>query len=187
VAQTKRSLRAELTAARDSLPQDVRAYADQRILRELVSLPEWGEAAEILCYISMGSEVDTRAIIRAAWDEGRQVYAPRCVASRSMVWHRIESFDGLVRSRFGVFEPQSGAEWDPASPNAGRSLAIVPGLAFDWQGYRLGYGGGYYDRFLAHFPGTSVGVVRTAQLVDDLAALGVVDSHDLPVHRVITG
>ena len=103
-----------------------------------------------------------------------------------MEWHVVTSLDGLVRSRFGVEEPDG----DPAtlldSSLMGQALALVPGLAFDRSGHRLGYGGGYYDVFLSSFEGATLGLCRTEQLADSLASAGLVTCLDLPVGAVAT-
>ncbi|MDO4291079.1 MAG: 5-formyltetrahydrofolate cyclo-ligase, partial [Eggerthellaceae bacterium] len=104
-------------------------------------------------------------------------------------WHRVTSFDGLVRSSLGVDEPPANpaTRIDPTAPDPAHAVALVPGLAFDAQGYRIGYGGGYYDAFLATFPGTTVGLCRRAQLAESLCAQGAIEPHDVPVQTVISG
>lgn len=103
-----------------------------------------------------------------------------------MRWFRVESFDGLVKSRFGVEEPVPDEACELVPGSAGCEVALVPGFTFDAQGHRLGYGGGFYDTFLADFKGISIGLCRRAQLTRDLHAEGAVDAHDLPVNHVIT-
>jgi len=186
-AGEKDALRARFRQVRHDLGSDARAAADVAICERIAGMPQWRDAALVLTYLSFGAEVDTRGIIRRAWDADKVVALPRCVPhTRLMEWYRVESLDGLVRSPFGVEEPGP----DPAllvDPLAdATSLALVPGLTFDAAGYRLGYGGGFYDTFLTVYPGTSVGLCRNAQLVDDLRALGVIDAHDLPVDAVVT-
>ena len=150
--------------------QTARDAVDAQIAERVAGLSEWQRAQLVLTYLSIGDEVDTRALIRRAWDEGRTVALPR-VAKRAhqMDWYRIEDFDHLETSAFGVEEP-----------------ALVPGLTFDRFGYRLGYGGGYYDRLLAAFTGDAVGLCRQAQLADDLDARGLVCAYDQRVPVVVT-
>ncbi|MDI9591252.1 MAG: 5-formyltetrahydrofolate cyclo-ligase [Acidobacteriota bacterium] len=187
VAGRKRAMRARLTGAREGLGIPARAAADAAIETRLMGLPEFAHAEVILTYLDMGSEVRTRGIIQAAWDAGKDVALPRCApASREMRWYRVTSLEGLVRSPFGVEEPVPRAECEQPLCGMGRMLALVPGLAFDVAGYRLGYGGGFYDRFLTAFVGVSVGLCREAQLSADLRAEGVVAAHDLPVRMVVT-
>ncbi|MBO7674939.1 MAG: 5-formyltetrahydrofolate cyclo-ligase, partial [Atopobiaceae bacterium] len=106
--------------------------------------------------------------------------------TRDMTWHRVDSLVGLKQSRMGIWEPvpATHAQVDPREWSQG--IALVPGLMFDHRGYRLGYGGGFYDSFLSSFAGTSVGLCREAQLVDSLAALGALEPHDRAVDLVVT-
>ncbi|MCH4083769.1 MAG: 5-formyltetrahydrofolate cyclo-ligase [Olsenella sp.] len=181
----KRELRHHFIDVRRELGAEARAAADAAIASRVTSLAEYADASAVLTYLSIWDEVETRGIIRDAWSRGKGVALPRCVPhTRLMRWYRVESLDGLERSKFGVLEPVAdpATELDPnAAPNA---LAIVPGLTFDARGYRLGYGGGFYDTFLAGFGGASVGICREAQL--SAAGELALDAHDLPVQVVVT-
>lgn len=185
--EKKRAMRKEYRAIRKEMGADERARTDRRIASRLVSLPEWERADLILAYLSFGAEVDTHGIIETAWDSGKRVAIPYCLpGTREMAWYRVMSFDGLVKSKLGVLEPDP-ATFERVDPASGRvALALVPGLAFDPQGFRLGYGGGFYDTFLSGFSGQSVGLCRERQMVDSLPDLGVIDAHDLPVNIVVT-
>ncbi|MCC6098334.1 MAG: 5-formyltetrahydrofolate cyclo-ligase [Coriobacteriaceae bacterium] len=181
----KRELRHHFIDVRCELGAEARAAMDAAIASRVTSLADYAGASVVLTYLSIGDEVETRGIIRDAWSRGKVVALPRCVPhTRLMRWYRVESLDGLERSKFGVLEPMADptAELDPNA--ASNALAIVPGLTFDARGYRLGYGGGFYDTFLAGFGGTSVGICREAQL--SAAGELVLDAHDLPVQAVVT-
>ncbi|MCH3968150.1 MAG: 5-formyltetrahydrofolate cyclo-ligase [Atopobiaceae bacterium] len=184
----KAQLRRRYRQLRSAIPPDDRALADEAIAARVVASPAFERADLLLTYLSFGAEVETRGIIERSWADGKTVAIPRCVVhTRLMTWHRIDTFDGLSKSSLGVEEPADDEATlvDPASDGL-VALALVPGLAFDAHGFRLGYGGGFYDTFLAGFDGVSMGLCREVQLVDDLAALGVVDVHDLPVSLVVT-
>ncbi len=103
-----------------------------------------------------------------------------------MRWYRVTSFDALVSSKLGIEEPVPDEANEQQLGTGQRMLALVPGLTFDAVGYRLGYGGGFYDTFLAVFDGMSVGLCRKVALSDDLCGEGIVDAHDLPVQLVVT-
>lgn len=189
ISQRKRKLRRDLKRLRAELGFDVRSAADEGIASRLFALEEFQQANVVLTYLAMGAEVETRQIIRHAWELGKTVALPRCVkGTRLMEWFRVDDLDGLVKSSFGVEEPPR----DPqrmldVSGALGKSVvALVPALAFDRSGYRLGYGGGFYDTFLADFPGNSVGLCREEQLVDDLSVWGVLDAHDISVNVVVS-
>ena len=184
VDEVKNARRRELKAARAALPPEQRAEMDHQIATRVVALPEYDSADVILPYLSFGAEVDTREIIRDAWAKGKTVALPRCVeGTRLMRWYIVDSFEGLVVSSFGVEEPPADPshEIDPAQ--IAHALVIVPGMEFDEAGYRLGYGGGFYDVFLSTFTGTSVGLCRSP-----FFSTGPLqhDEHDLPVDVVVT-
>ncbi len=183
-ADAKRSLRRELRLRRDDLSAAERSWANAQIEHLVKDLPQFTQAGTLFTYLSVGSEADTRALIQRAWSLGKEVAIPRCTGPCHMEWFRIEDFQGLEQCSLGILEPPFDPERKLRIPDA-NALAIVPGLAFDAQGFRLGYGGGFYDAFLESFPGTSIGLCYDCQRVQSLEALGARDPHDLPVDQVI--
>ena len=187
IDERKRELRAHFKQLRRELGEDGRAAADAGIEANLLVLPEFVEAEVLLAYLDFGPEVRTRGIIQAAWDAGKVVALPWCVpGTHEMRWYRVTSFDALVRSKLGVEEPVPDAANEQPLGTGEHMLALVPGLTFDAAGYRLGYGGGFYDTFLATFDSVSVGLCREAAWSQDLRAEGVIDAHDLPVQIVVS-
>ena len=183
----KRELRKRFRTIRKELGEEGRAAADAGIEANLLALREFSEAEVLLPYLDFGPEVRTRGIIEAAWAAGKVVALPWCVpGTREMRWYRVTSFDALVRSNLGVEEPVPADENEQLLGTGQRMLALVPGLTFDVAGYRLGYGGGFYDTFLAGFDGVSVGLCREVQLSEDLRSGGIIDEHDLPAQLVVT-
>ena len=180
----KRALRKLLLRERAEQTPDERASIDTRIEHRVVAAPAFVQSETVLIYLSFASEVETRGIIRAALKLGKAVALPRVCAARSLRWYRVDSLDGLRVSSFGIKEPppHENREVVPGSAPG----HVVPGLAFDCQGFRLGYGGGFYDVFLASFPGVSIGLCREPQLCASLDDLGVIDSHDRRVDFVVT-
>lgn len=184
----KKNLRHQALALRERLGASYRTEADADIFRVVTKSAPFREAPLVLAYVSVGAEVDTRAIIACSLNAGKVVAAPRCVrGTKTMAWHRIASLDDVRPGFCGLDEP---ADDDATLLNPARvpasSLALVPGLLFDDAGYRLGYGGGYYDRFLAEFPGVSAGLARERQRVESLEALGARDTFDIPVSWLAT-
>lgn len=181
--EQKAQLRKQLAEARSSLSGAERQAADAGIAENLCATSQFQNAETVFTYLSMGAEVDTRQIIEQAWSMGKTVAIPRCIKStRTMTWHTIESFDNLVKSSFGIDEPAEDAPAiDPSeAPNA---IALVPGFSFDERGYRIGYGGGFYDVFLEQFSGTSIGLCRAQfKSAEPLPC----EKHDLAVDLVIT-
>ena len=186
-ATAKQQLRTQLKATRRELGPALRAKVDARVASRVLALPEWEAAPVVLAYLSVGDEVDTRALVRAAWDAGKVVAVPRVTGPRALAWYRLEPADALEMSRMGIEEPPAdAARLLDAAKLSPAALALVPALAFDERGYRIGYGGGFYDAFLARFPGVSVGLAREATLVASLGALGVLEPHDRAVGLVVS-
>lgn len=171
--EEKARLRREILARRAGIAN--RAEKDAAIARALRQFPLYRQAEKLLFYVSLPEETDTRALLAEALAAGREVYAPVCLDSRGMVFCRIAGMEDLKPGRFGVLEP----EFDPAkmwkqSPDPSDSLCLVPGMAFDGFGHRLGYGKGYYDRFLSENEIVTVGLCRGELLLPRLPT----DSHD---------
>lgn len=153
----KARLREDCKAWRRGLAPAEKAAMDRAITRRVTALWQYKESDLLLTYVSTAIEVDTAAIIRQALADGKRVAVPRCVpGTRLMEFYRIDSPDELEPGTFGVPEPAP----DPARllTNFEKGLCLVPALCYDWKGYRLGYGKGYYDRFLANFGGHMVGI-----------------------------
>lgn len=183
----KKRLRTQLLALRRGLGPRARADADARIATAVAATEQWREAPVVLAYLSVGDEVDTRELVRLAWDAGKMVAAPRVTGPRSLAWYRVEAGDEFEVSAMGIEEPLARGERRVESARLGeRSIALVPGLAFDEMGYRLGYGGGFYDAFLERFGGVSIGLCRDAALVPSLADMGALEAHDRAVGIVVT-
>ena len=152
--------------------------ARNRLLRRLTALPQTEAAQTVFCYLSTPLEVSTHGFLEALWRQGRTVCLPRCegdtmLAATADGWHDLGPPD-----KRGIRQPVGGRVLAPEDID----LAVVPGLLFDCRGYRLGYGGGYYDRWLAQGKVFSVGLCRAADLVKELPRC----RHDLPVDLVVT-
>lgn len=151
IANEKKLLRKEMKALRKSIPQNEKESLDRRIQENLFSSEFYRNVQLILTFISVGDEPDTRNILRRAWKEGKLTAVPRCLPDHKMSFFIIESFDDCTEGAYGIPEPKSYCK--EAEFHSGNILCLVPGLAFDRKGARLGYGGGYYDRFLSRYPG----------------------------------
>lgn len=153
MSEQKNGLRREMLALRRTMSENVRKEYDERIYNNLIALPQVRKCCTFLVYASSDIEVDTRRFINKMLDEGKTVAAPKC-EGKLMKFLRIGSLGELRKSSFGVDEPISGEE---ITEFVG-SICIVPALRFDRYGYRLGWGGGFYDRFLKEYTGYSVGI-----------------------------
>ena len=156
IRSDKNEIRAQCKRWRGKLTADAKAALDSRITDRVTGLWSYRDAETLFIYVSGALEVDTRAILRSALEDGKKVAAPRCIdGTRNMDFWLIESESDLKPGAYGVPEPMSHCKAAQASH---KSLCLVPGLAFDPCGARLGFGKGYYDRFLASFPGIKLGL-----------------------------
>lgn len=157
IRELKKDLRAESRRFREELDPAAKAGLDAGVRRRLFVLREYAGAQIIYTYVSKPLEVDTAGIIRSAIAAGKRIAVPRCLPETlGMEFYEISSLADLEPGCYGVPEPVPG-RCPPARETDG-AVCLVPGLSFDAQGYRLGYGKGYYDRFLAGFPGVTVGL-----------------------------
>lgn len=153
----KTELRQKYRGLRQAMPPEIKEQRDEAIADQVRRLWQYENNDVLLIYVSTDIEVDTFRIIRRALADGKRVAVPRCVPdTRNMEFYYIQSTDELEPGMFGVLEPAACPE-KMYHPND-RGLCIVPAFSYDWNGYRLGYGKGYYDRFLSRFEGNIVGI-----------------------------
>ena len=154
-ALEKQRLREEHLAAREVLSEQERSVLDDRITQKLLATSEYAEATTVLTYVSVSSEVSTRMFIECALRDGKTVAVPRCLPGHCLEFVAIASLEQLVAAPFNLLEP---AKELPAvtEDQKNNSICIVPALLVDTKGYRLGYGAGFYDRFLSTYPGKKI-------------------------------
>ena len=155
VATEKQRLREERLAARETLSEHERCVLDNCITQKLLATSEYAEATTVLTYVSVSSEVSTRMFIECALRDGKTVAVPRCLPGHRLEFVAITSLDQLIAAPFGLLEPPKEL---PAlkEEQMDASICIVPALLVDTKGYRLGYGAGFYDRFLSTYPGKKI-------------------------------
>lgn len=155
VATEKQRLREERLAARETLSEQERCVLDNCITQKLLATSEYAEATTVLTYVSVLSEVSTRMFIEYALRDGKTVAVPRCLPGHCLEFVAIASLEQLVAASFNLLEP---AKELPAvtEDQKNNSICIVPALLVDAKGYRLGYGAGFYDRFLSTYPGKKI-------------------------------
>jgi 5,10-methenyltetrahydrofolate synthetase len=146
---TKAELRKEMLARRDALPPAELKRLAEALTDELTSLPEYGAARSVLATMSIGSEWSTRAFLERARADGKIVVLPRLTEPpRRLALHAVNDLDRHLRP--GVWEiPEPDPDRCPAFDRDQVDFAVVPALAIDRDGYRLGYGAGYFDKLLA--------------------------------------
>lgn len=163
----KQKLRADCKEKRKALSETEKARLDRKITNKFLNLFQYREAEVLLCYVSTEIEVDTFGILHRALENGKTVAVPRCVdGTREMDFYILTDLKQLEPGAFGVLEPNP--EQCEKLTDLSGGLCVVPALSYDLNGYRLGYGKGYYDRFLARFSGETVGLVYENCLVNTL-------------------
>lgn len=145
-----------------------------------MALEVFSKAASIALYAPIRNEIDTRRIFDGACHAGKRVLYPR-VCNEEMQFHEVTHTDNLQQGTFGILEPCNTGE---ALPPDAADLIVVPGVAFDLSGHRVGFGKGYYDRFLATLrrPATLVGLCHDFQLLERVPSEG----HDIRMQYIVT-
>ena len=154
----KTDLRNEYLAKRKALPEEERRSRDEQICRFILSSASFRYASTVLAYYPRAYEIDIRPMLEEALTIGKRVALPRCEEQHRMRYHYVSSLDCLSPGSYGILEPDADAPIFEESLSA-PSLCLVPGVVFDTHGYRIGYGGGYYDRFLHDYHGSLAGVI----------------------------
>ena len=172
----KASIRKSVLKKMKGLELENKRKADQALIQRLRSLPAYQAASVIATYLSFPHEVDTSFLIDAAQEDGKQVVIPKTYPKGCMEFVAYDP-QNLKPTAFGLLEPEDATQ---AVDQSKIDLIHVPGVAFQKDGYRIGYGGGYYDRYLADFDGATVSTIYACQEVDFAPA-----PHDIPVQVVI--
>ena len=174
----KSALRREMSARKRALSEAEIAARSAVLAEKLCHAPQYLSAKALYIYLSFNQEVRTKPIIERAWAEGKRVAVPKVFGDElRFIW--LERFDQLTAGFFGIEEPAADGPVadDPAA------LIVLPGLAFDREGRRLGYGGGFYDRYLRAHPGhPTLALCYDFQLLPHLDA----EAHDIPADAVLT-
>lgn len=181
IKEYKNVLRKRFKERRRSMTLQQKADCDRKIANRLTLLSAYKHAKTIIAYVSTEIEVDTIQIIEAAFRDGKQVAVPRCVpGTREMEFYRIHNLQDLEVGSYQLLEPKQ----DPAMRllDFSDSICVVPALACDRDGYRLGYGGGYYDRFLRNYPGRKILILYKSCLVGKLFH----GRYDVPMDSIVT-
>ncbi|MHC4561901.1 MAG: 5-formyltetrahydrofolate cyclo-ligase [Planctomycetota bacterium] len=178
----KQTIRATIRAALAKMDGGVRATKACLAAEKVIKLPEFHTAGVVMIYLSTDTEVDTLAIALSAWSAHKAVLVPRVnISERHMIALECKSLHaGLMPGSFGILEPVDGDAW----PIESIDMVVVPGLAFDRTGHRLGQGAGFYDRFLATegMRAMTCGLAFGEQLVDRVP----VGPHDWPMDILVT-
>ena len=172
----KSELRKQVLQEMKAIPQKQKNTMDRALTDRLVHHPFYQEAKVIATYLSFPHEFQTQGLIDQALRDGKKVMIPKTYPKGRMEFVVYDP-QQLVKTSFGLLEPQGNLEVVDASQI---DLIHVPGLAFTTEGYRIGYGGGYYDRYLENFAGHSLSTIYPCQVQEFNS-----EDHDIPVQEVL--
>ena len=172
----KSELRKQVLQEMKALPRQQKKAMHLALTDQFLKHPFYQEAKVIATYLSFPHEFQTQELIEQALKDGKKVLIPKTYPKGRMDFVVYDP-QQLVKTSFGLLEPQGDLEVVDASQI---DLIHVPGLAFSKEGYRIGYGGGYYDRYLEHFTGHTLSTIYPCQIQDFIP-----EKHDIPVEEVL--
>ena len=175
----KAELRRRARQYLSGLSPQARRTSDDALFARFLALPQVEAADTLLLYHGMGGEPDTARLLPALWARGKAVCLPRCLPGHGMEARLVRPDSALIPHPYGMLEP---GEDCPLVGKDAIGLVLVPGLAFDPSGGRLGQGGGFYDRWLADYAGCTAALCRTALLLPQVPRA----PHDRGVELVLT-
>lgn len=182
IRDIKNRLRAELRSAREALTPEQKASLDQAIGKQFRALASFRFAEVILAYYPLADEIDILPLIEDALKLGKRVALPRCHEGNRMDFYYINSLDDLEIGAFGIREPKLSCElYDLECEKP--AVMLIPALSYDKYGFRLGYGRGYYDRYVNRFGGVKAGLCYRAFLKDTPLPRG---RFDMAVDYIVT-
>lgn len=178
-SRVKQELRQRMRAVRGALPASACESRSERIAARVLALSEYERATTVLGFASIRKEVRTARILENAWTSRKQVALPR-VVDQGLILHRVTAETELTEGAFGVPEPRENA---PRIEPQEIDFAIVPALAVDLRGHRIGYGGGYYDRLLPLLTeAVTCAIAFDFQLISEAPD----QPNDVPVDMIVT-
>lgn len=177
IAAEKAALRTQISQRRDALLPEVAAKKSEEIGKLLWQIACEKQARNVHTYLSIGSELSTDWFVRKLLTEGRRVIVPKTLAKPKLEHLLLTSLDDLGQGKFGTRIPKKETVFEGEL-----DLIVVPGLAFDKQNYRLGYGGGYYDNFLTkQTHALKIGVGFRFQWLEKIPH----EAHDVPLNQIL--
>lgn len=174
----KKELRKKIREKGKSLTLEYCKKADRDIYERVITLDEYEKAKVVFVFISIHNEPSTKEIIEDAWRKGKTVAAPVCISKTQMEARKIQSFDDLEEGYFGIKEPKDGLE---VIPKESIDFALVPCVSSDRKGNRLGYGGGFYDRYFENTDFFKCMICRR-KLLSEHIPKGI---HDIKMDKII--
>lgn len=180
IRRYKQELRLKYRNIRKAFSPEEKRNRDEQIFYQMIDSRYFQQAETVLCFVSTAIEIDTHRLIRYSLRHGKQVAVPRCLNDKGMMkFFRIRSMEDLETGKFSLLEPNSEC---PPVCSFQDSICIVPGFSFDPEGFRLGYGKGYYDRFLSRYTGIKIGICYNKCVAPKLPH----GRYDVPVNYLFT-
>lgn len=180
--EPKSEIRRIAKQARMALPESLRTCYSEQIVSHVIRHPFFQECDTVCCYVACKGEATLSSLMNAAWAAGKQVAVPKVLTEENMDFFVIHSLQELSAGAFGILEPMCKERpWSAKAEE--RVLVLLPGLAFDREGNRLGYGKGFYDRYLkAHPSYHTIGIAFSVQCMEHIPA----QPHDRKAEVLIT-
>ncbi len=176
--RTKKFIRNDLKRILDDISKNDKIKGNQLIINKLFSLDEFKRAKRVMFYVSKNNEVDTHKAIKIAIKIGKEVITPKII-NKMIFPYRLYSFDDLLLGPFSILEPSNKRKTKKSTID----LFVIPGIAFDVSGNRIGYGYGYWDRFLNCInKKIIIGLAFESQIVSNI----IKEPHDVNVSKIIT-
>lgn len=173
----KNFIRNTISKKRDSLNQNEKNIYDKKIIEYFIGLEQYEKAKDICIYVNFKSEINTKAIIEIALRDGKTIYAPRIKKNRDMEFIKIKSLGDLEKNKMGILEPKLNLIESVKKVD----INILPGLAFDLKGGRIGYGGGYYDRYFQNIDCLNISLCYAIQIIEKIP----MEKHDIKYDYLI--
>ncbi len=173
----KKEIRKNMISKRDNILKEAKEIMDKNIILKLKESEYYKKSKNIFIYLGFGSEIDTMSYIQEFINEGKHIFIPRTdIKTKKMEAVEITSLEGLKENKYGILEPEFCKN--------NLDLIILPGVAFDLVGKRIGYGGGYYDRYLENIDKKiiKVALIYDFQLLENVPA----EEHDIKADYIIT-
>ncbi|MBQ7969143.1 MAG: 5-formyltetrahydrofolate cyclo-ligase [Clostridia bacterium] len=180
IKEVKNNIRNEYKEKRKNIPLEQKKLMDENICKRFLSLSSYRFADTVLLFAPLQNEINTYPIAQDALSKSKKLAFPRCIEGNEMVYHFVTSLEQLKSGKYGIMEPTEDL---PVYKNeTGHTICVLPAIVYDKKGYRLGYGKGYYDRFLSSFNGVKVGLVYNDFIISEIP----IGRYDLPSDIVIT-
>lgn len=165
IREEKSRLRQQIRQTLEAMRPEDRRLSDEALVRAFLALPQLDDAKTVLLYYGVGNEVNTKPLLSALLAKGIRVLLPRCLPKRQMEARLLRGEEDLIPGVFGIPEPSEAC---PSVAKDEIDLILAPALCCDRERYRLGQGGGYYDRYLSDYSGFTVALCRECLLQDAL-------------------